>query len=501
MNRRIAEHRSRIAHPVHDPETPGGAHNAAAGGRAAEAAARVAARFANAPSYSEMLAEEARAAVRAAEFASRAALHAQAAAESVLAGLEAASAAQFAAPVLEAAVAKAELPAPAAAITDSWDAPSASPMHWEPRPVPALRAASASALGAYGALGAYESLVELPAEQVAEKPGSGKALCQGTTLVVPQMQQNKGRALAPAEASSLNSLLVPCFSAACEAPAQIEDAADERMQFSEASQPAHANLIEFPRELVATRKVRPRIAEGPYGALHEPGSQLSIFEVDPDAVSTMPTLAVAEAAAPSVSPWTQPEWSGIELAAQPAQELVLEDLADLDLAGQDPAARDFAAQGFAAQDLANFLPQNGEVKPAPALELAPMSRRLLAAVTDGALITAAFLAAAFAAACNARTFPGPRQAELAAAAALLVIAALYQTLFFTLGRVTPGMKYARIGLSTFTGQRPTRRQRTARLIALLLSVLPVGLGLVWSAFDEDNLSWHDRLSQTYLRRC
>jgi len=44
-----------------------------------------------APSYSEMLADEARAAVRAAEAASKAALVAQAAAESVLAGLEAAS--------------------------------------------------------------------------------------------------------------------------------------------------------------------------------------------------------------------------------------------------------------------------------------------------------------------------------------------------------------------------------------------------------------------------
>jgi hypothetical protein len=28
----------------------------------------------------------------------------------------------------------------------------------------------------------------------------------------------------------------------------------------------------------------------------------------------------------------------------------------------------------------------------------------------------------------------------------------------------------------------------------------VGLGLVWSVFDEDHLSWHDRISQTYLRK-
>jgi hypothetical protein len=27
----------------------------------------------------------------------------------------------------------------------------------------------------------------------------------------------------------------------------------------------------------------------------------------------------------------------------------------------------------------------------------------------------------------------------------------------------------------------------------------VGLGVAWSIFDEQRLSWHDRLSGTYLR--
>jgi hypothetical protein len=27
----------------------------------------------------------------------------------------------------------------------------------------------------------------------------------------------------------------------------------------------------------------------------------------------------------------------------------------------------------------------------------------------------------------------------------------------------------------------------------------VGVGVLWSMFDEDHLSWHDRLSGTYLR--
>ena len=65
------------------------------GSRAAQAAARVAERYAQAPSYSELLADEARNAMRAAEAASKAAQQAQAAVEFVLDGLEAAAAPEW----------------------------------------------------------------------------------------------------------------------------------------------------------------------------------------------------------------------------------------------------------------------------------------------------------------------------------------------------------------------------------------------------------------------
>jgi uncharacterized RDD family membrane protein YckC len=73
-------------------------------------------------------------------------------------------------------------------------------------------------------------------------------------------------------------------------------------------------------------------------------------------------------------------------------------------------------------------------------------------------------------------------------------------LFNVFAKGTPGMRYADISLCTFDGQSPTREQRCARLVALLLSVLPAGLGVIWAIFDEDNLGWHDRLSDTYVRR-
>jgi uncharacterized RDD family membrane protein YckC len=83
--------------------------------------------------------------------------------------------------------------------------------------------------------------------------------------------------------------------------------------------------------------------------------------------------------------------------------------------------------------------------------------------------------------------------------AVLGFAALYEWFFLTYARVTPGMRYAQLSICTFDEQAPTKAQIKGRLKAMLISVLPVGLGMLWSVFDEDQMSWHDRLSKTYLR--
>ena len=99
-----------------------------------------------------------------------------------------------------------------------------------------------------------------------------------------------------------------------------------------------------------------------------------------------------------------------------------------------------------------------------------------------------------------KQLPSLHEIELGAAAALAVMGVLYHVLFFTLAEATPGMKYAGLALCTFDGEKTTRVQRCGRLGALLLSLLPVGLGVAWAIFDEEHLSWHDRLSRTYLRK-
>jgi hypothetical protein len=38
-----------------------------------------------------------------------------------------------------------------------------------------------------------------------------------------------------------------------------------------------------------------------------------------------------------------------------------------------------------------------------------------------------------------------------------------------------------------------------RVLYVLLSAAPLGLGFAWAWFDPDRLTWHDRLSRIYQR--
>jgi uncharacterized RDD family membrane protein YckC len=424
VNRRVAAHRSRKGCSAAEAKArleP----NPGVTSRAAEAAARVAARYAKAPSYSEMLASEARAAVRAAEAASRAALEAQAAAESILAGLEAA--------------AVAERP-------------------WEPE-------TSQSEASEQTLEPAREATVE-PARpapdnssQIAEKQSFGISW----DAEVPVRAASLAAVHATHGPEVFENSVENCRQSAGLAwDEQDSYLGSEAIEVVEPAQPIPAKLIEFPRQLVATRKVRPRLAEGTHARVGDAVGQLSIFEVDPASISMQPA-AVAQAEAPA---WPAQDWSSIRLGEQSLGEL----------AGEE-----------------------AETGPAAAFEVAPMGRRLMAAVVDGSLVVGVFLALAMAAMDKAKQLPSLHRTELGAALALAVLAALYQVFFFIVAAKTPGMKWARISLSTFGGERPTRDQRWGRLAALVLSLLPVGLGVAWAIFDDEHLSWHDRLSGTVVR--
>ena len=65
---------------------------------------------------------------------------------------------------------------------------------------------------------------------------------------------------------------------------------------------------------------------------------------------------------------------------------------------------------------------------------------------------------------------------------------------------TPGMMWTGLRLVNFYGEKPSARQRAARALGLILSSATLGLGFAWSIADEEKLTWHDRMSRTFLTR-
>ena len=236
-----------------------------------------------------------------------------------------------------------------------------------------------------------------------------------------------------------------------------------------------ANLIEFPRQLVAPRKARPRLAEGPLReeadqSAHQSAdtAQLRIFEVEAAQISSAP-------AAESLAP----EWSSILLAAHPVSAAVVE------------------------------VPE-APFQPVLSPQTARYSLRLMAAIVDGCIITAALLAFAAVFAFTVGKLDGPaatstanhitlQTAAITAAVTFTVFTLLYQLLFFTLSEATPGMRYARIALCTFADDNPTRPAMRRRILATVLAACPLGIGFLWAWLDEDGLGWHDRISRMYQR--
>ncbi len=416
VNRRLAAHKNRKGMSVVEQDASAQTRSAA-GSRAALAAARVAARYANAPSFSEMQAAEAHAALRAAEAATRAALKAQVAAQAALFHLETAEQEQFSREEDSAMDIAAEEPVELA-VRQPWEPEADSvaatsrrlEIRWEPD-LPARPAGPPAA----------------PARHESEEFETAEEVWPTAT----------GRS--------------------------ADWAANQPIEPVEPAQPIHANLIEFPRELVATRRMRPRLTRAEHDGTGDLFGQLSIFEVDPSAISIEPEAPTAEAEVPAPA-WNGAEWSGIELDEQPDEDTE----------------------------------RQGEL--APALHLAPFGLRLMAIAVDAALIAGAACAVVAEAARHMQHPPAMKAAELGAMAALLVAGVAYYALFFALAKSTPGMKYARISLCTFDDEIPTPAQLRGRLGALLLSLLPVGLGVAWAIFDDDHLAWHDRLSRTYPRK-
>ncbi len=229
--------------------------------------------------------------------------------------------------------------------------------------------------------------------------------------------------------------------------------------FQQAAVPLPANLIEFPRQLVAARKARPRLAEGPLRDEEEragDNSQLRIFEVEPELISTV------VAHEPTV-----PEWGSIRLDA---------------------------CQVTAPLSAPEY-PVSYRHRPV----IAAIELRAMATLVDGVVLLGAVLGFATATTYLSGQVSSLQVAGISVAVALVALAVLYYGLCFTLSDATPGMRYARIGLCTLDDENPSRAAIRSRLVAMLLAACPLGLGFLWAFVDDEGLGWHDRMSRMYPR--
>jgi uncharacterized RDD family membrane protein YckC len=266
-------------------------------------------------------------------------------------------------------------------------------------------------------------------------------------------------------------------------PTNIEDPFDDA--FIAAAQPLPAKLIEFPRELVATRKARPRIAEGPLRESEgEPeAAQLRIFEVEPDSISHEALFKEP------VVDQILPEWHSIQLDARP----------DENEGAERPLGRQPVRKAGAAERPRQVQHAYSPLLDMTPVHVAPMGDRLMAAIVDVALVLTAFLLFVLVFVASTAHPPAGKPAAVAAGALLAGFFVLYQWLFFTYADGTPGMRYAKIALCTFEDENPTRQAMRGRVAALMLSALPMGLGFLWALFDDDRMTWHDRITRTYQR--
>lgn len=137
-----------------------------------------------------------------------------------------------------------------------------------------------------------------------------------------------------------------------------------------------------------------------------------------------------------------------------------------------------------------------EVPPQPA----PLGHRLFAGLVDVfvVLMASALFGAGFV--MFAHGLPPPKVSLLCGLVVCGSLWFIYQYLFLVYAPGTPGMYLAQLELCTFRGEALSLSVRRWRALASVLSALAVGLGFAWALVDEDTLGWHDRMTQTYLRR-
>ncbi len=132
------------------------------------------------------------------------------------------------------------------------------------------------------------------------------------------------------------------------------------------------------------------------------------------------------------------------------------------------------------------------------LQGASLARRLLAVIIDSLIVAAASVL--FGAIFWKITGVRPPLIQLVGLAVGLqcLLWSAYQYLLMVYSGATPGLRAVGLELVRFDGTATPRSLRRWRVLASYLSAASLGMGYAWAFLDEDVLSWHDRITHTYL---
>ena len=125
-------------------------------------------------------------------------------------------------------------------------------------------------------------------------------------------------------------------------------------------------------------------------------------------------------------------------------------------------------------------------------------RRLAAMLYDALLVTALLFLATLPFVAARGGEPVETGDNLFYRIVLVSVVFLFFVGFWSRAGRTLGMQSWGLQLETEDGGTPTVATASLRFFAAILSLLPLGLGFLWQIWDAENLTWHDRLSDTRL---
>ncbi len=145
-------------------------------------------------------------------------------------------------------------------------------------------------------------------------------------------------------------------------------------------------------------------------------------------------------------------------------------------------------------------PRGGAAGAASLLPVAPLGERRRAGLLDAAFLLLAYGAFLALFGSLGGHFVLGKLGAAVYGATLALFYAQYFALFTVFGGSTPGMLLRGLCVVSFDGSAPSPRQLRWRSFGYLVSGGTVLLGFLWALWDEDHLTWQDRISQTYLTR-